>query len=98
LDVDDLSEAHLKALNAAILEGNALHVFLPAGVSRLMRSSKAFPWLPESPVARHGPLDVLFRGNGKTVYSHLHFSVYGKFQKKKTEEAAFISELARSVA
>jgi hypothetical protein len=63
-----------------------------------MRSSKAFAWLPESPVARHGPLDVLFRGNGKTVYSHLHFSVYGKFQKKKTEEAAFISELARSVA
>jgi hypothetical protein len=98
LDVDDLSEAHLRALNAAILEGNALHVFLPAGVSRLMRSSKAFAWLPESPVARHGPLDVLFRGNGKTVYSHLHFSVYGKFQNKKTEEAAFISELARSVA
>ncbi len=98
LEVEDLSEAHLKALSAAILEGQPLHIFLPAGVSRLMRSSKAFSWLPEAPVTRQGPLDVLFRGNGKTVYSHLHFSVYGKFQKQKIAEAAFMSDLARSVA
>lgn len=91
----DLSAAHLQKLNAAILDGDAAHVFIPAAVSRLMRATRAFPWLPQAPVTRMGLLGVLFRSRSKTVYSHLHFSVYGKFEKQKVEEAAFIRSLIR---
>jgi len=40
-----------------------------------------------------GTLDVLFRDHSKTVYSHLHFSVYGKSQQQKIDEAVAIHGL-----
>lgn len=97
LSADDLLLSHLERLNAAILEGSARHIFIPSGVARLMRSVGVFGWLPSRPVARLGPLGVLRQDGDRTVYSHLHFSVYGKFQEQKVAEAKEIRRLLSQV-
>lgn len=89
----DLDPSHLKKLNSSIIDGKATHIFLPTGVVRLMLKSRAFPWLQSNPIEEIGSLDVLFRNPTKVVYSHLHFSVYGKFQPQKVEQAAAIRSL-----
>lgn len=89
----DLDTSHLKKLNSAILDGKAAHIFLPNGVVRLMLKTGAFPWLQPAPIEKIGSLNVLFRSSTKVVYSHLHFSVYGKFQLQKTEQAEAIRSL-----
>ena len=89
----DLSAPHLEYLNRVVLDGSAQHIFIPNGVARLMRATKAFKWLPKAPQDNVGPLGVLFQDGRKTVYSHLHFSVYGKFEQRKVAEAATISKL-----
>jgi len=98
LVVSDLAQSHLKMLNAVILDGDAAHIFLPAAVARLMRASRIFPWLPQTPIKRSGALDVLFKNGDKTVYSHLHFSVYGKFEQKKSEQAIAMRSLIEQSA
>ena len=89
----DLALSHLKLLNDIILDGQALHIFLPAAVARLMRVTGLFPWLPRTSSEHLGTLNVLFSDRGKTVYSHLHFSVYGKFEQQKSAEAVAIRGL-----
>lgn len=89
----DLSAPHLCLLNDVLLNGSAKHVFIPGGVARLMHATGAFGWLPKAPTEHVGPLGVLYRRGSKVVYSHLHFSVYGKFQERKVNEAAAIREL-----
>jgi hypothetical protein len=89
----DLDLSHLKRLNSVILEGAAAHIFLPKGVVLLMRKTGVFPWLENSPIEKSGSLGVLFRNPTKTVYSHLHFSVYGKHERQKVEQAAAIQSL-----
>lgn len=93
LTPSDLSTSHLRLLDATIFGGGTEHIFVPAGVARLMRASGEFPWLPRTSPAKTGPLTILYRNAAKTVYSHLHFSVYGKFQQQKEEEAAAIHGL-----
>jgi hypothetical protein len=92
LEPKDLDSSHLLRINAAILHGKAKHIFVSAGVLRLMRSSKAFPWLPKA-AAGPGPLRVLYSAPSRNVYSHLHFSNYGKFQQRLEEEAHAIAAL-----
>ena len=58
-----------------------------------MRATKAFPWLASLPTAQSGPLCVLYRSSTKEIYSHLHFSVYGKFEQRKIEEARAIGSI-----
>jgi len=89
----DLQVSHLNVLNSAILEGRATHIFIPVTVARLMRTTGVFPWLPKAPQEKVGTLGVLFRDSSKTVYSHLHFSVYGKFLQQKIDETAAIRGL-----
>ena len=91
----DLNQEHLRRLNTAILDREPQHIFLPAGVARLMRESGAFPWLPKSAKEQLGSLGVYLRQGSKTVYSHLHFSAYGKFQQKKNEQASTIESLIK---
>jgi hypothetical protein len=93
LEVDDLDPAHLRRINAAILTGNAKHIFVPSQVARLMRQSRAFPWLPAQPQMQGQVLPVLYAENGRTVYLHLHFSNCGKFQQRKDAEAKAIAQL-----
>lgn len=93
LTVHDLSESHLRMINTAILNGRASHIFVSATVRRLMRESLMFSWLPRSPKDDSGPLGVFFEDSHRTVYSHLHFSVYGKFAARKATQADAIRDL-----
>ena len=93
----DLSLQHLQRLNHAILKGTAQHIFVSAGVVRLMQSSKAFPWLLKLERTQ-ATLPVLFHDGARTVYQHLHFSNYGKFEKQMRSEASAIAALLPSDA
>ena len=88
----DQDPLHLQKLNAAIVRGTAKHIFVSAGVARLMQASKAFPWLPRD-LGASKPLRVLYSEPLRSVYSHLHFSNYGKFQQQLEEEAHAIAAL-----
>lgn len=90
---EDLSEPHLRMLNTAILAGAARYIFISAGVARLMRATRLFNWLPRIPTVTHGPLSVWFSGSGRSVYSYLHFSNYGKFAQRMAAEAEAIRRL-----
>jgi len=90
----DLSHSHLSMLGDVLLNGAAKHIFIPSEVERLMHASKAFDWLASGPGEYLGPLGMLYRREDKAVYSHLHFSVFGKFDERKAKEAAAIHELA----
>ena len=92
LTPQDLDRLHLRRLNEAILEGIPKHVFVSAGVARLMRATKEFSWLPKEARVL-GPLRILYTEPTRTVYSHLHFSNYGKFQKQMEKEASAIAAL-----
>lgn len=88
----DLDQAHLRSLNSVILTGCAQHIFVSARVADLMRKTEEFPWLPKQSVAS-ATLPVMFRDERRTVYKHLHFSNYGKFQRQLDEEASCIRRL-----
>jgi len=93
LSVEDLNPNHLKRVNEAILNGAAKHIFIPTGVARLMTTSPLFSWLPKTPIDSGPPLKIWARMNGKTVYWHYHFSVYGAFEQQKQKQLAAISQL-----
>ncbi|MFC3110796.1 hypothetical protein ACFQAT_11570 [Undibacterium arcticum] len=93
LAANNLDATHLNMLNAAILGGNPTHIFIPRSVAGLMRATGVFPWLAKVPQEQAGSLDLLFRTGTKTVYSHLHFSAYGKFTQRKAQEATAIRAL-----
>ena len=88
----DLDLSHLRMVNTAILHGNAKHIFVSTVVARLMRSSRAFPWLPKEP-SGPGPLRLFYSEPSRSVYLHLHFSNYGKFQQQLEAEAHAIAGL-----
>lgn len=92
LSVADLNRSHLQLINDAILNGQSKHTFISAGVARLMHESGAFGWLPTSlPTGK--VLPVIHQHAGGTVYLHLHFSNYGKFQVRLNAEADAIAEI-----
>ncbi len=93
IEGNDLDLSHLKRLNTAILEGKAKYIFIPDGVARLMHSSGQFPWLRSRPIGIDCPLAIYYQKPGKTIYKHLHFSNYGKFEEQKRKELAFIGQL-----
>jgi len=89
----DLNSQHLSMLNEVVLAGAAQHVFVPQAVARLMQATGQFAWLSKKPKEQFGPLSILYRQGMKSVYSHLHFSVYGKFEERKANEAMAIRSL-----
>ena len=89
----DLSTQHLSMLSEAVLTGSARHIFVPQAVSRLMHATGQFAWLSKTVKEHFGPLGILYRRGTKAVYNHLHFSVYGKFQERKVNEASAIGML-----
>lgn len=97
LSPEDLDPLHLRRLNEAILHGKAKYIFVSSGVARLMRASKAFPWLPNEPI-KNGALPAYYSDPSRTVFSHLHFSNYGKFQQRLEEEAHAIAVLLPTCA
>lgn len=97
LTASDLSPSHLKWLGSLILEGPAHHVFIPDKVAKLMRSSGRFPWLPRDRIKIPDSLDQWLTREGKTIYFHLHFSVYGTFEQRRVLEADSIRALVPTV-
>jgi hypothetical protein len=95
LDVGDLDHHHLQWIDALVTADRLRHVFLSAGVLRLMFASRRFSWLqPRGQSA--DVLPVLYAGAKTKVYLHLHFSNYGKFQAQLEREALAIGRLART--
>lgn len=92
LQANDLDPAHLESLNAVIASGKCQHVFISARVALLMRKTRQFPWLNRAQ-SGSGPLPIVHRNGDTTVYRHLHFANYGKFQKRLSEESAAIARL-----
>jgi hypothetical protein len=88
----DLDASHLARLRAAIFSGTAKHIFLSAGVVRLMQATGRFRELG-SPRPTAGALKTLFADSGRTVYLHLHFSNYGKFEAQLQAEAQEVYSL-----
>jgi hypothetical protein len=95
LTVSDLKLHHLQYVNAAITSEQARHVFLSDGVARLMRKSGAFPWLGDATLS-DGPLPIFYADGVRTVYKHLRFSNYGKFEARMHTEAQAIAALLPS--
>jgi hypothetical protein len=93
LELEDISFDHLTKINSWILNGKAEYIFLSESVARLMYNSGIFKWLPRKPQDKIGSLGVYYHKAQKTVYSHLHFSVYGKFNEQKNKQAAEIYNL-----
>ena len=88
----DLDSAHLKLLHGAMFDGSARHVFVSAGVARLMRQTGRFPQLAKN-ASGDGPLPALHSDPDRAVYQHLHFSNYGKFQAQLDRELLAIAAL-----
>lgn len=93
LTIDDLDEDHLKILNQWIINGNAKYIFLPNSVAKLMYKTKLFTWLPKSPMVKGENLNVYYENKFKKVFSHLHFSVYGKDEARRVHQAKLIKQL-----
>jgi hypothetical protein len=93
LVADDLDANHLRRIRCAIEQGSARHIFVADGVGKLMRASKLFPWMPATPMDNGGPLRVWHKIGDKTVFWHYHLSVYGKFEKKLTDQLSAIRGL-----
>lgn len=98
LEIDDLDPAHIRKLASWVLEGDAEHIFFPAGVARLLKRLNLFSWIPKVPLSCEGKLKVLLDRPKKRVYQHLHFSNYGKFLEQKRREATDIRSLLKASA
>ncbi len=97
LEPRDLERPHLQRLREAIFAGAAKYIFVSAGVLRLMETTGTFRDLLRAPVSS-GALRVLFRDSHRTVFLHLHFSNYGKFEAQLQAEAKAIAGLLQSGA
>ena len=97
LTPQNLDLSHMRWLNNAIVHGTAKFVFVSAGVAALMRASGSFPWLPAK-AHGDGPLRLLHSEPARSVYLHLHFSNYGKFQRQLDDEASAIGRLLEASA
>lgn len=91
LESSDLKGNHLQLINTLITRGDYRHVFLSAGVIRLMQASGHFQWLERAQPKQ--VLPKLIKIGATQVYQHLHLSNYGKFQAQLNEEAAAINRL-----
>ena len=86
LKPNDLKPSHLDRLRDWVLAGRASNIFIPPGVSRLLRKTPQFSWLPDEPISHDGSLPVLFRSDQKVVFAPFHFSCVGKHCLKKDRD------------
>ncbi len=92
LSLEDLNESHLKRIRNLVFNSSAKFLFLSAGVQRLLVRTKLFSELSNVKREFRG-LKVIFEDDDRTVFLHLHFSNYGKFEQQLQSEAHAISSL-----
>lgn len=94
---DDLDVAHLRRVAHALFEGTAKYSFVSAGVLSLMQATGLFAKLGKRGGARRTPgpmpMPMLYQDASRTVFLHLHFSNYGKFETRLQAEAREIASL-----
>ena len=86
LKASDLNVTHLDRLLDWVQHGSAVYIFIPPGVSRLIRKTPQFFWLPEEPISHDGSLPVLFSSDKKVVFALFHFSCIGRNCLKKNRD------------
>lgn len=89
---EDLDSSHLTWLEKVIFTGQARYVFLSAGVVRLVNDTGQFREL-ERPSGWSGSLRTLYEDAARTIFLHLHFANYGKFEAQLQDEARDIAAL-----
>ena len=77
LKAADLSTDHLDFLMHVVDRGTAKCVFLSPRVSSILRQTKVFPWLRQTPSRMDGDLAVVRERNGQIIYQMYHLSCYG---------------------
>lgn len=97
LECSDLNIEHLKFINNAIFSGDTKVVFLCDSVARIMKKSGHFGWLDLKCINEKNGLSVYYMDKNVTVYKHLHFSNYGKFQIQKEKEAKCILKIITEI-
>ena len=96
LTVADLNPHHLAWLDTAMRHGTATRIFVSHNVLKLMRASAAFSWLPDASAFRATADDALRAwryDDRRTIFLHLHFSVYGKFAARSAAEGKAMAAL-----
>ena len=93
LELNDLDKTHLSNINKWILEGEAEYIFIPTSVAKLMQKTNQFDWIPSKPIDNGKHLKLWTKIEHKKIYWHYHFSVYGKFEEKKTNQLNEIGSL-----
>ena len=94
LSLNDFCPAHLNFLHQAIFMGSAKYIFISPTMFALMKKIEIFNAL-KKPTNIDLKLKSLYQDERRTVFQHLHFSNYGKFQQQMTVEAKAILELTR---
>lgn len=93
LEPSDLNKLHLQMLNSVITNGRAKHIFLSNTVIRLISQTEEFSWFTTHLKKNTDALKIYFQNDSKTIYSHLHFSTWGKFELKRAQQAREIRHL-----
>lgn len=92
----DIRKSHIEYINSIISNGTKKNIFISANVLRLMQKFEDLKWIKSSRLKEEGcTLPILYKSNNSTVYLHLHFSNYGKFQNQKVQESTEIAKIAK---
>ena len=80
----DLNREHMLRIGKAIF-GAARHVFVPDKVARLMRATGQFSWIPRVPNSSGTGLRTWWQDKQRSVYCHLHLSMWGRPEQQAVE-------------
>lgn len=83
----DLDPEHLSHLGTLLFNDHPKKVFVSPGVARLMNQTGAFPELHDLSLTAGKGLPIYYQSETTKIYKHLHFSVYGKFERRRLAEA-----------
>ena len=86
LRVSDFRPEHLSRLRDWVLDGAARYIFIPPGVSQLLRQTEQFSWLPAAATTMAGSLPVLMQKDEKFIFRPFHFSAVGRYSLKKDRD------------
>lgn len=92
LSIQDLNESHLMRIRNVIFNSRAKFIFISDGVQRRLKKTKLFKELAKIKRESCG-LNVWFKDEHRTVFKHLNFSNYGKFEQQLQSEARAIASL-----